>query len=214
MVRSISLKSAVTIGFAGFFMAFQPIAAVADDNDTAGTESAALVGSVDAYPEMEVRRIGLIDIDGVLRASSGTVRVRELLDEQRLAFQKEFTQRETELQQVERQLMDSKLMLSQEAFDQQLAEFQANVTELQRQIQYRRQSLDIAFQEAQNDLRNIALDIVKEIARERTLDLVLVRDAALIYVPGLNISDAVLERLNERTKNARIEIKVDSDNGS
>ena len=214
MVRSISLKSAVTIGFAGFFMAFQPIAAVADDNDTAGTESAALVGSVDAYPEMEVRRIGLIDIDGVLRASSGTVRVRELLDEQRLAFQQEFTQRETELQQVERQLMDSKLMLSQEAFDQQLAEFQANVTELQRQIQYRRQSLDIAFQEAQNDLRNIALDIVKEIARERTLDLVLVRDAALIYVPGLNISDAVLERLNERTKNARIEIKVDSDNGS
>ena len=40
------------------------------------------------------------------------------------------------------------------------------------------------------------------------LDLVLNRDSSLIFLPRLNISDEVLIRLNERTKNARIEIEV------
>jgi hypothetical protein len=37
---------------------------------------------------------------------------------------------------------------------------------------------------------------------------VLSHDASLISLPHLNISDEVLTRLNERTKNARIEIQV------
>ena len=163
-----------------------------------------------ASVNMEVRRIGLIDIDGVLRASSGITRVRELLDEQRLAFQKEFLLKETALQQNERELLAKQNTLSKEAFDVQLGAFQDEVVELQQQIQYRRQSLDAAFQEARDNIRGLALEIVKDIAGERSLDLVLVRDSALIYVPGLNISDEVLNRLNERTKNARIEIEIDT----
>ena len=69
----------------------------------------------------------------------------------------------------------------------------------------------MAFQDAQRNLRSIALDIVKEIANERNLDLVLVRDSALIFLPSLNISDEVLARLNERTKNARVEIITGSE---
>jgi hypothetical protein len=41
-----------------------------------------------------------------------------------------------------------------------------------------------------------------------SLDLVLSRDASLIFLPHLNISDEVLSRLNERTKNARLEIQL------
>lgn len=181
---------------------------LAADNHTTDIESET---SAETAPQdnMVVRRIGLIDIDGVLRASTGIVRVRELLDEQRLAFQKEFTIKETALQKTERALLANQSVISQEEFDSQLADFQDEVAVLQREIQYRRQSLDAAYQEAQNNLRSLAVDIVKDIARERSLDLVLVRDSALIYVPGLNISDEVLSRLNERTKNARIEIELD-----
>ena len=42
-------------------------------------------------------RMALIDLEGVLRASNGTLRVRELLDEQRLLFQAEFAEREAGL---------------------------------------------------------------------------------------------------------------------
>ena len=58
-------------------------------------------------------------------------------------------------------------------------------------------------------MRQIAIEIVTEIAREQQLDLVLKEDAAIAFRPGLNISELVLRRLDERTKDARIEIQVD-----
>ena len=59
------------------------------------------------------------------------------------------------------------------------------------------------------DLRQIAIEIVTEIAREQQLDLVLKEDSAIAFRPGLNISELVLRRLDERTKDARIEIEVE-----
>ena len=47
-----------------------------------------------------------------------------------------------------------------------------------------------------------------KLPEDMNLDLVLNREASLIFLPHLNISDEVLIRLNERTKNARIEIQV------
>ena len=40
-------------------------------------------------PSMAVKRIALVDLDGVLRTADANNRVRELLDEQRAKFQEE-----------------------------------------------------------------------------------------------------------------------------
>ena len=157
---------------------------------------------------MEVQRIGLADLNGILRAADANVKVRELLDTQRQKFQDEFSLVETELQQTERDLMSKRELLSTEEYDKQIKAFQARVTQLQQDIQRKRQSIDNAYQKAQSDIRAEALSIITEIARDMNLDLVLNRDASLIFLPHLNISDEVLTRLDERTKNARIEIQV------
>ena len=158
--------------------------------------------------DMSVDRIGLIDIEGVLRASSGAARVRQLLDEQRIAFQQEFAEREAALQQTERDLVERRDELSEAEFAERLAAFEAEVTQIQKEIQYRREAIDIAFQEAQAKLRDLALQIVTELAQEKRLDVVLVRETALIFRPSLNLSSEVLRRLDERTKNARIEVTI------
>ena len=158
--------------------------------------------------DMNVDRIGLIDLEGVLRASAGAAKVRELLDEQRREFQREFAAREAALQETERKLVAQRGTLDEEEFARQLAAFEASVTQIQKEIQYRREAIDVAFQEAQSKLRNLAIQIVTKLAQEKKLDLVLVRDSALIFLPSLNLSDEVLRRLDERTKNARIEVTV------
>ena len=178
---------------------------------TQAAPGAAASSGTDQGSRMQVTRIGLVDLDGVLRQSSGTAKVRQLLDEQRLTFQEEFTQREAELQVTEKALQADRELLSDDAFNERLKAFEDEVAEVQRQIQYRRQALDRAFQEAQRNLRGLALDIVKQIASERKLDLVLSQESALIFLPTLNISEEVLGRLDERTRNARIEIKVGAD---
>lgn len=159
-------------------------------------------------PSMEVQRIGLADLNGILRAADANVKVRELLDTQRQKFQDEFSLVEAELQQTERDLMSKRELLSADEYDRQIKAFQARVTQLQQDIQRKRQAIDNAYQKAQSDIRAEALSIIAEIARDMNLDLVLNRDASLIFLPHLNISDEVLTRLNERTKNARIEIQV------
>ena len=159
--------------------------------------------------QFSAQRIALIDLESVLRAASGTLRVRELLDEQRLLFQAEFAEREAALQQTERQLQADRNTLSEDEFTLRLTDFEDEVARIQREIQYRREALDLAFQDAQARLRQIAIEIVTEIAREQQLDLVLKENSAIAFRPGLNISELVLRRLDERTKDARIEIEVE-----
>ena len=84
---------------------------------------------------MEVRRIGLVDLNGILRAADTNVKVRELLDTQRQKFQDEFSLVEAELQQTERDLMSKRELLSAEEYDKQIKAFQARVTQLQQDIQ-------------------------------------------------------------------------------
>ena len=52
-----------------------------------------------AEKSMEVKRIALVDLDGILRAADANNRVRELLDGQRAKFQEEFRVIEVNLQQ-------------------------------------------------------------------------------------------------------------------
>lgn len=181
-----------------------------DETAVVSGQTSSDVQQVRPSADMRVQRIGLIDLDGVLRASKGTARVRELLDEQRQLFQTEFAARETALQETERRLIAQRDVLSEEEFAAQLSAFEAEVADIQKEIQYRREAIDIAFQNAQEDMRRLALEIVTDVAGELRLDFVLERESVLIFVPRFNISDEVLRRLDERTKDVRIEVTTNA----
>ena len=111
----------------------------------AGLAVAGSAHAQEAGDEMIVRRIGLIDLEGVLRASKGTAKVRDLLDNQRKLFQQEFAEREADLQKTERELMTQRELLSEDAFAERLSQFEADVATIQKEIQYRREAIDVAF---------------------------------------------------------------------
>ena len=161
-----------------------------------------------AEKSMEVKRIALVDIEGVLRAADANNRVRELLDGQRAKFQEEFRAIEVDLQQSERDLLAKRELVAKDEYDKLVTEFQARVSSVQKEIQYKRQSIDNAYQKALSDIRGLAIEVITKIASERKIDLILKRDSSVIFLPHLNISDEVLTRLNERTKNARIEVEI------
>ena len=148
----------------------------------------------------------MLDLPYVLRTASASTKVRELLDEKRAEFSEEFQNKEAELLQIERELNLKRTILSDSDFNSEIQKFQAQVADTQKEIQFKRRSLDQAFQQAQDQLRELALEIVTEIATREKLDLILNREAALLFRPDLNITDEVLFELNERTKNARIEV--------
>ena len=179
------------------FIGFAPVSFGQTDTSTPATEKS-----------IEVKRIALVDMGGVLRAADANNRVRELLDGQRAKFQEEFRVIEVNLQQSERDLLAKRELMAKDEYDKLVAAFQASVSSVQKEIQYKRQSIDNAYQKALSDIRKLAIEVITKIASERQIDLVLKRDASVIFLPHLNISDEVLTRLNERTKNARIEVEI------
>ena len=141
-----------------------------------------------------------------MRQSEAVAKVRALLDEKRQEIQQQFAAKERELFDREKELKSQKSILSDDAYRNQVAIFQADVAEVQKQIQATRQSLDNAFREMQDQIRNIVLELVTEFSTENNIDVVLNRQSALIFRNQLDISQTILEKLNERTQNARFEL--------
>ena len=154
-----------------------------------------------------VERVGIIDLSEVLRQSQGTMNVRDLLDEKRAEFQEQFAAREVQLLSREKSLKSKRDIMSKEAYEAEVRLFQDEVAKVQREIQQKRKSLDNAFQQAQDKLRNLAIEIVGDIAKEQKLDLVANRNNVLVFRNQLDLTKIVLARLNKRTKDARFEVK-------
>ena len=154
-----------------------------------------------------VERVGIIDVSEVLRQSQATINVRDLLDEKRAEFQEQFAAREVQLLSREKSLKSKRDIMSKEAYEAEVRLFQDEVAKVQREMQQKRKSLDNAFQQAQDKLRNLAIEIVGDIAKEQKLDLVANRSNVLVFRNQLDLTKIVLARLNERTKDARFEVK-------
>ena len=203
--RLSGLASALfAVGFGAAMITTVAVAQTA--SDTAADQGT--VADADADANMEVRRIAVVSLDGVLRAAAANTKIKELLDGQREKFQQEFRQVELDLQQTERDLLAKRDVIAKEDYDKMVTAFQKRVANVQKDIQYKRQAIDNAYQKALNDVRKLAVDVIKEIAAERQIDLIVNRDASVVFLPRLNISDEVLKRLDERTKNARIQIEL------
>ena len=199
---SVLASALFAVGFGAAMITTVAVAQTASD-------TAADQGTVaDAGANMEVRRIAVVSLDGVLRAAAANTKIKELLDGQREKFQQEFRQVELDLQQTERDLLAKRDVIAKDDYDKMVTAFQKRVANVQKDIQYKRQAIDNAYQKALNDVRKLAVDVIKEIAAERQIDLIVNRDASVVFLPRLNISDEVLKRLDERTKNARIQIEL------
>lgn len=157
--------------------------------------------------KFQLQRLAVVNIDKVLRDAKATERVRELLDDKREEFQNDFATREASLLRIERELQTKRTILSEEAYRAEVNQFQNEVAAIQKEIQFKRQALDKAFQEAQEEIRSLAAEIVAEIAGNQQLDVVLNKSATLVFRQDLDITEEVIIQLNERTKNARLEIQ-------
>ncbi|MDC0394748.1 OmpH family outer membrane protein [Alphaproteobacteria bacterium] len=173
-------------------------------NNVLNAQEKAPVELQDTY---NVGRVAIVNIERVLRDAMATERVRLLLDNKREEFQNDFATREASLLQIEKDLQSKRTLLSEEAYRAEVNQFQNEVASIQKEIQFKRQALDKAFQEAQDEIRSLALEIVAEVAVSQRLDLVLNKNAALVFRQDINVTDAVIAELNERTKNARLEIQ-------
>lgn len=149
-------------------------------------------------------KIGVVDINGVLGQSAAMIKIRAVIDEENQKFQKTIEDEQSELRAAEEDLNAQRPILEEPEFDRRLQAFENRVIVLQQKIQRQRQSFDIALKEANDQIRQLLLKIISEIATEEGYVLVMQKQNVVLFETDIDISAEALRRLNERTKDMKI----------
>lgn len=152
-------------------------------------------------------KIAVVDIEKILNESKAGKSIQSQLKSRRETFQKEFSKRENDLMESEKKLVAEKSSLSAEAFATKRRNFERQLLETRNLFQKRRNSLDKGLTLALTNLRKNIIEVTAEVSDEAKYQVVLTRDSVVIVEKSMDITDKVLQRLNSKVGNIKLEIK-------
>jgi outer membrane protein len=162
---------------------------------------AAIAQETTSAPPM---KIGVVDINSVMGQSTAMIKIRAVIDEENQKFQKTIEAEQIELRAAEEDLNNKRSVLDEEEFNRRLKAFENRVIVLQQKVQRQRQGFDVALEEANNQIRQLLLKIISEIATEEGYALVMQKQNVVLFETEIDMSPEALSRLNERTKDMKI----------
>ncbi len=170
--------------------------------------AAAALSATPATPRAQDASSGIavVDVQGVLRSSDAAKEVQAKIAERRQAYQRQVTEEEKALRASEQDLQQQRAILAPDTYQQRLRAFRDRVAEVQKSVQERRRALDQAFTNSMNQVRNVLVSAIAEIADERGAKVVLFKDHIVIAEKSLDISDEALRRLNERLPSVPVDL--------
>jgi len=149
--------------------------------------------------------IAVVDVQAILRGSTAFQAAVEKLRGQEEKYRDEISQRENALRSAEDELKRQRTILSPDAYAAREEEFQDEVEKLQRQVLERNRELSQTRGQAERQVLKEVFEIVREIAEERGLTMVVDSSVTIVVNNRFNISNEVLERLNERVKSISLD---------
>lgn len=153
-------------------------------------------------------QIVTVNIQQVMRDATAAQSVREQLESKQKTFQSELAKKEEELQKENQDLGKKRSVLSKQAFDEKAAAFSKKATDVQKEVQTKKATLDSAFEHALNDIQKVVTDVISDLAKEKGFQVAIPTSQILYGDPKLDISDEVLKRLNQ--KMPKLDVKFDA----
>ncbi|MEM7618675.1 MAG: OmpH family outer membrane protein [Pseudomonadota bacterium] len=160
--------------------------------------SALLFNTSFAYAEKS--HIAIVDMEKILAESLAGKSLEKQLKEKREAFQQEFTQRENQLLETEKTLIQEKSNLTADAFEEKRKQFELGLLETRNLFQKRRNALDKGLDKALAELRENVMQITADISERQGFSIVLTRDSVVIADKELDITNQILDKMNSSMK--------------
>jgi Skp family chaperone for outer membrane proteins len=139
----------------------------------------------------------VVDVQSLLQNSKAAKMVRQQIEQKRNEYAKDISHQEETLRQERDALQRQQPTLSAEAMNQKGREFQQKVNELDRNVQSKRQALEKSNADALEKIQQSMLKIISDIAKDRKANLVFQRSELVLYDQGFDVTDAVLQKLDE-----------------
>lgn len=153
-------------------------------------------------------RIAVIRMDGIQTEASVLKNLREQKESYENKLREELTQRQKDLEAEKKEIEKSQEVLSQEALQRRVVDYQNKVTKLQRDLTERAQSVEMAYQKALNEIQTKHLDpIIEGIIDKKNLSLVIDGRMARTgkNVENLDITDETIKALDKKISKIKME---------
>jgi outer membrane protein len=151
-----------------------------------------------ALAELPASVVAVVDVQFILQEAAASKNIQKQLEVQRETYQNEISKQEDRLRAVEQELNRQRSVLSPDEFAQKRREFEQQVADVQRTVQARKRVLDQAFNESMTKVRDTVLQMVTEVAGEQKATLVLAKQQVVLAEKSLDLTSAVLERVNRK----------------
>ena len=151
-------------------------------------------------------RIGVVDVQKVQSQSRAMIGIREALQALRTKYNKNFEASEKEMQTEYDRLRKDKEM-SRGEYERRVRALQADLVKLRRQSRARGDALSQAFEKAFGRFRQELVLVVKAMAVEEGLTLVLNQVTLIHAAPQYEMTDKVVARLNKRLPKLALNFK-------
>lgn len=150
--------------------------------------------------------IVVVDVQKILQDSTASKGIQQAVESQRDIYQKEISALEDKLRNGEAELRKQQTVLSPDAFANKRRDFEKQVADVQRTVQNRKRALDTALNEAMGQVQKNMVDIIADVARGQSANLVLARHQVVLVDTQLDVTDIVLERLNKKLPTVAVSI--------
>ena len=173
----------------------------------------AMSPSKSAEPSVEVGvgkgvSIGVLDLNRVNQDAKVMKNLAAQRDKELDKIKVELEKKKTEFEKREGDLRAKQVVMSQEAFARDVAQFQKEVREAEVALQRKGEAVERAFMEALRKLQNDHMDkIYKEIGSKRGFDMLLTNQSAFLLNSKLDVTDEIIKALDGRVKEMKLEVK-------
>ncbi|MDR0727155.1 MAG: OmpH family outer membrane protein [Rickettsiales bacterium] len=153
-------------------------------------------------------RIAVIRMDAIQMEAKALKDLRSQKESFESKLRAELTKEQKALEKEKAEIEKSQDVLSREALQRRVAEYQNRVTKLQRALSERAQSVEASFQKALNDIQMKHLDpLIEGIIAKKNLSLVIDGRFARIGegVSNLDITDDVITALDKKVSSVKME---------
>ena len=157
-----------------------------------GVGAAPRIGAADASSGVAV-----VDFAAVRRDASAAKAIAQKLETFVSAYQSDVEREESALRGAQEALKRKQAALPSEAYAVERRSWEQAVADAQRRFMRRRQAMDEARAQAWQQVNEALGTVIRGLAAERNLQIVLRKDQAFWVAAELDVTDEVLNRLNQ-----------------
>jgi Skp family chaperone for outer membrane proteins len=152
-------------------------------------------------------KIGIIDVDKIIAESTAVIEIQKKVDAKKTSFESEINKKQSQLEADQKKLEDKKATLSQSAFEKEVKNFEAKVEELKTNIDRKQNSLKKGSIEAMSKVQDKLKMIINDLAKEKSLDLIIPASQTLFAKDEFDITAEVLVILNKKI--SKVDVKFE-----